>query len=80
MGMWVRMRLEPIVLVHAPAGAAQSERILGHVLRAALNDAAGADHPPGNFFQLIGAAAHHDDFQTMLVVQMNVHGGTHRLA
>ncbi len=67
------MRLQPVVLVHAPAGAAQAERVFGHVLGAALYDAAGADHPPGDFLQLIGAAAHHDHFQTMLVVQMNVH-------
>jgi hypothetical protein len=79
----VRMRVHVaarvFVKVHAAAGVAQAERVFGDVFGAAVDDAAGADHAVRHLFQLVRAAAHDDDFEAVLVIQMDVHAGPHLL-
>ena len=76
----VGVRLVALVLMHAAPGAGQAECAFRDVLGAALNHAAGANHAPGDLFQLVRATTHDDHSVTVLAIQVHVHGRAHLLA
>jgi hypothetical protein len=61
-------------MVHASTCSRQSEGAFCNVLGAALDHAARAYYAPGELFELVGLAAHHDHLQAVFVVEMDVQG------
>ena len=70
------------VIVHrrSPPRRTQDQVLFDDVFRAPLEDAAGTEHFFGRDLELVGAAAHHHDFEAVLAIEVDVHGRAHLLA
>ena len=64
----------------APPRRAERQILFDHVFCAALEDTTGAEHFLCRNFELVRATAHHHHFETVLAIEMNVHGRAHLLA
>jgi GTP-binding protein len=73
----VRVRMA-VVLVHVGVPGA-FPRDVGHHLEPALFHPARREHLVGRALHDVGGPAHDDDLEAVIVVEVDVHGGTHRV-